>query len=309
MDDENRQDKLAAPYKGDEPYIFISYSHKDKERIMLVFSAMINDGYRVWFDEGIDPGTEWDQNIADHINACGFFIAFISSNYLSSDNCKDELNYARDLNKKRLLVYLEQVSLPSGMAMRLNRLQAIHYYTYSKIESFLEKLYETDGIKLFCNSYSKTFENEALADISKSTIEACECFANGMLNYRFLFLSGYKYKSRKALMSAIEAYFVERCVEYKLMQMEQFVNSFIEAIANQSIQDFMKEYEKIPYLILEDLDFLEGRPRTQAEIYHCIRHRYYNDKPTLIMASQSLDNLKLDMRLSELISDWIVISL
>ena len=43
---------------------------------------------------------------------------------MKSDNCKDELNFARDLQKERLLVYLENVKLPLGMAMRLNRLQA-----------------------------------------------------------------------------------------------------------------------------------------------------------------------------------------
>ena len=102
---------------------------------------MIGAGYRVWYDEGIDPGTEWDYNIASHITGCASFVAFISANYLASDNCKDELNYARDLQKERLLIYLEDVSLPMGMAMRLNRLQAIHQYTYADPEAFYEKLF------------------------------------------------------------------------------------------------------------------------------------------------------------------------
>ena len=128
------------PYIGSDKYIFISYAHKDKESIYSIIERMISDNYRVWYDEGIDPGTEWDENIAEHVEKSDLFIAFISNNYLDSDNCKDELNYARDLKKSRLLVYIEpDVVLPKGMAMRLNRIQSIHKYTYTDEEQFYKK--------------------------------------------------------------------------------------------------------------------------------------------------------------------------
>ena len=116
------------PYKGTEPYIFISYSHINQLQALKIVERLQKEGYRVWYDEGIDPGTEWDDNIAEHVLACGYFVALISENYLASENCKDELNLAREENKQRLLVYLEDVTLPAGMRMRLNRLQAIHKY-------------------------------------------------------------------------------------------------------------------------------------------------------------------------------------
>ena len=135
---------LPIPYSGTDPYIFISYSHKDSEQVMGIIRQLMADGYRVWYDEGIDPGTEWDDNIAAHVEKCGCFIAFISKNYLQSENCKDELNYARDLNLSRLLIYLENVELTGGMAMRHNRLQAVHYYKYQKMKGmFYQRLYES----------------------------------------------------------------------------------------------------------------------------------------------------------------------
>lgn len=128
------------PYQGDEQYIFISYAHKD-EVVLKIIEQMINDGYRVWFDNGIDPGTEWDDSIASHIERCSHFIAFISENYLASENCRDELNVAREWKKNRLLIYLQNVVLPRGMFMRLNRLQSIHKYTYTNENDFFAKLY------------------------------------------------------------------------------------------------------------------------------------------------------------------------
>ena len=112
----------------------------DKDKVFPIISRMADMGLRLWFDEGIDPGTEWDENIALHVQSCDAMIAFISPNYLESDNCRDELNYARDLKKERLLIYLENVELPAGMAMRMNRIQAIHWYTYTSQEDFCAKL-------------------------------------------------------------------------------------------------------------------------------------------------------------------------
>ncbi len=129
-----------VPYQGEMPYVFISYAHRDMDIVYSIINFLIAKGMRIWFDEGIDPGTEWDDNIAAHVQGCDSMIAFISANYLNSDNCRDELNYARDLKKDRLLIYLEQVELPAGMAMRMNRIQAINRYNYDRPEDFFNKL-------------------------------------------------------------------------------------------------------------------------------------------------------------------------
>lgn len=134
-----------VPYRGTEPYIFISYAHRDAERVWPIVARLQLDGYRVWYDEGIDPGTEWDENIASHVTGCGYFLAFLSENYLQSDNCKDELNFARDLEKKQVLIYLEDVELPAGIALRFGRFQNFR----TDRPGFLGRLYEADGIKAF----------------------------------------------------------------------------------------------------------------------------------------------------------------
>ncbi len=132
------------PYNGSKPYIFISYSHRNTPEVLTIIRRLIDDGYRVWYDEGITPGNEWDDDIATHVDACGCMLAMISSEYLESENCKDELDYARDLDKPRLLIYLEEVSLPGGMRMRLGRLQAIFKFSYADQNKFYGKLYEAD---------------------------------------------------------------------------------------------------------------------------------------------------------------------
>lgn len=137
---------LDKPYKGDENYFFISYSHRNIDEVLGFIETLQENGYNVWYDEGIDPGTEWDENIAKHIRECAYFISFITEDYIQSQNCKDELTYARDLNKERLLIYGEDVELPEGMKMRMNRLQAIFKFKYTKELDFYKKVFQAEGI-------------------------------------------------------------------------------------------------------------------------------------------------------------------
>ena len=162
-------DNRQTPYCGELPYIFLSYSHKNIEPAMEIIEKLWESGYRVWYDEGIDPGSEWDENIASHIEACGFFIALLSREYLDSTNCKDELNFARETENPRLLIYLEDIELPSGMKMRLGRLQAIHKYKYENVKDFCKKLFSAPGLEK-CRD-KQTAADSSDQDVNKTAEE------------------------------------------------------------------------------------------------------------------------------------------
>ena len=98
------EDRALAPYQGSEPYIFLSYSHRDAAPAAEIIRDLNLDGFRIWYDEGLVPGKEWDENIARAIMNCSYFVALMSANYLDSANCRDELNFARD-KKLPLLKY------------------------------------------------------------------------------------------------------------------------------------------------------------------------------------------------------------
>lgn len=142
------EDSSLAPYQGSEPYIFLSYSHRDAEPAAEIIRGMNADGFHIWYDEGLVPGKEWDENIARAIVKCSYFIALMSRNYLASANCRDELNFARDKKLPILLLYLEDVELPAGMEMRLGRMLAIHTHKFLRKEALFAKIRAADGISL-----------------------------------------------------------------------------------------------------------------------------------------------------------------
>lgn len=115
-------------YEGRDPYICISCHQDDKNKILGILEKLDYRGFRFWLNDGIKPGMETDEMIAEHIEGCDYFVAFLSENYLQSLDMVDELNYSRDVNKEYLLVYLEDVVLPAGLDMRFMRAESIKAY-------------------------------------------------------------------------------------------------------------------------------------------------------------------------------------
>ena len=112
-------------YRGDEPYIFVSYAHKDGELVYPLLGELREMGCRVWFDEGIDPGNEWPEEIAKALLKAAHFLVFLTGNAIGSKNVKSEINYAIDEDKPFLAVHLEEMKLPPGLALRMGGIQAI----------------------------------------------------------------------------------------------------------------------------------------------------------------------------------------
>jgi len=53
-----------AAYRGDNPYVFVSYSHADAAAAYPVLTHMRNAGFNVWYDDGIEPGATWRDEVA-----------------------------------------------------------------------------------------------------------------------------------------------------------------------------------------------------------------------------------------------------
>ncbi len=140
-------------YEGNESYIFISYSHRDRKRVMPVIKRLQSDGYRLWYDEGIEAGSEWPETVAKHLMSCTLFLAFISGSYLDSFNCKREIDFAVSKRKSFIAVMLEETALSPGMEMQLASVQFLNKYQM-KDEAFYEKFYQSE-LLIACRKVTK----------------------------------------------------------------------------------------------------------------------------------------------------------
>jgi len=126
-------------YEGDEPYLFVSYSHSDKGLVYPIIEDLYKKGVRIWYDEGIPAASNWIEQIADTIIDCNCFLVFITRRALKSEHVRDEISYAKRKKKKMFVIYLEDTELPSEIEFQIGSIQALYRHKMTK-ETFWKKI-------------------------------------------------------------------------------------------------------------------------------------------------------------------------
>lgn len=160
-------------YEGRENYVFISYAHKDDHAVLPIIKALTMSGFRVWYDSSIKVGSEWPDDIEYHLDHCIGVLAFISPSSVSSQNCRNEINYALGLKKDVMVVYLEPTKLIKGLGVQLSSVQSINKYSFTTNEAFFEKLFQTELLQHCHTSYVVTETNSTNSKI-EDTIKALQ---------------------------------------------------------------------------------------------------------------------------------------
>lgn len=127
-------------YRGNKPYIFVSYAHKDSALVLPAIKMIQEAGYPVWFDAGISPGSEWAADISRHLKNASLVLAFVSDNAFESNNCRAEIVYAFGHRKPMLTVRLDNTPLPDGLDMQLSLSQMFDAFAYDDGDEFVTRL-------------------------------------------------------------------------------------------------------------------------------------------------------------------------
>ena len=137
-------DPPFSAYMGDDPYIFVSYTHKDKAQVYPILKELHKKGFQIWYDEGIPLSTDWCNTIAEKLMISTLFLSFISPNVLESENTQDEIHLAMNEKKQFLAIYLKDTELNPGLKMRIRRVQGILKYEMDELR-FYDKLTKNLG--------------------------------------------------------------------------------------------------------------------------------------------------------------------
>ena len=134
--------RLPYPaYRGNEPYIFVSYAHLDQDKVFAEIKRFNEAGFHVWYDEGISPGNEWSEEIAEALDKCSVFVIMFTPVSAPRENVQNEIEYAVDEGKPFIAIHLEETELPKGLKLRIGRKQAILKYNMSE-EEYEYKVFE-----------------------------------------------------------------------------------------------------------------------------------------------------------------------
>ncbi len=164
--------ELPPAYEGGRPYIFISYAHKDSALVLPAIEALEARGYPVWYDAGIEVGSEWPEYIANHLLNCALVVAFISEASIESPNCRQEIVYALDKRKPMITVRLDNAPLPAGMEMQLNLCQSLLAYKHKTLEDYVNEL---AGAPYIAECLNEAAEAQGEAAEAAGTVERVTC--------------------------------------------------------------------------------------------------------------------------------------
>lgn len=168
-----------------------------------------------------------------------------------------------------------------------------------KKKNVRKSLYK-DNSKLFNPKFN--FENFVVGGNNRFAYAASLAVAESPAEaYNPLFLYGGSGLGKTHLMQAIGIQVIKNDPTSNVLYIssETFTNELIEAINTQNTNQFKEKYRNIDILLIDDIQFLEGKEATQEEFFHTFNTLYENNKQIVISSDRPPSNLqKLDERLT-----------
>lgn len=182
-------------------------------------------------------------------------------------------NFFKDLKDIALVVSMESDSLEQESL-------------FKDIESTINKrepLYKNHTFKNFVVGESNEFAYAASLAVAEEP--------GG--TYNPLFIYGGVGLGKTHLLHAIAnyVYMNHKNLKVKYVTAEKFTNDFIEALMERRVNYFHKKYREADVLLIDDVQFLQGKEQTQEEFFHTFNTLYESGRQIVISSDRPPRNL------------------
>jgi chromosomal replication initiator protein len=260
-----------------------------RECLAVIRENVTEQSYKTWF-EPIIPYKLINKRLIIQVPS-QFFYEWLEDNYVKI--LRKALDYA--IGKDGQLEYTiiidrgapkPAVSVPNGNQHKAQSAPAAVPPTQKNpfdLKSFNEKQIES-----FLNK-SYGFENFVEGDCNRLARAASFAVAQkpSTTSFNPLMIYGGVGLGKTHLVQAIGNYIEKQSENSKIVlyvSSEKFTSQFINAIRENSLQDFMAFYMRVDVLILDDVQFLSGKEKTQETFFHIFNHLHQTGKQ-IVMTS------------------------
>jgi len=172
--------------------------------------------------------------------------------------------------------------------------------SYQPENSFLKNPFDSKSIdRNFLNSQlnpSYNFDNYIEGDCNRLARSAGYAVANkpGTTSFNPLMVYGGVGLGKTHLVQAIGNHIKSNNPEKFVLYVssEKFVNQFIESLKTNSVQDFANFYLLVDILIIDDVQFLSGKEKTQEMFFHIFNHLHQSGKQIVMTSDLPPRSLK-----------------
>ncbi len=130
------QTKFEA-YTGKEPYLFVSYSHRDTAKVYPILDTLYDRKYRLWYDESCETGNDFRDELRQRIEGCEAVLLFVSEASMTSPFCGMEIIVARENGKRLYPIYLDTADVPPAFQILLAN---THHSTADNMDKLVKSM-------------------------------------------------------------------------------------------------------------------------------------------------------------------------
>lgn len=96
-------DRHSTAFTRFDRYVFVSYSHCDKEMVYADLKLLYEAGLHFWYDKKLQAGDFWDRSVKEKIESeqCVGALFFTSANTVKSAAVEQELNLCKMISEER----------------------------------------------------------------------------------------------------------------------------------------------------------------------------------------------------------------
>ena len=148
---------------------------------------------------------------------------------------------------------------------------------------------------------SYSFDNFVTGGSNKAAFVAAQTVAeNPGVQHNPLFIYGGVGLGKTHIMHAIENYIKSHSTKKKIIYMtsENFTNDYIDSIKNNNSNDmnrqFRNKYRNLDVLMIDDIQFISGKPSTQEALFHLFNELYQAKKQIVFTSDchpKKIDNI------------------
>ena len=150
--------------------------------------------------------------------------------------------------------------------------------SYTNIDALGSQLNERYTFETFVTGGSNRLPRAAAIAVAEGPAKA----------YNPLFIYGDSGLGKTHLLHAIGAYSRELFpnIRVRYVSSEEFTNDFINSIRDDKATSFQRRYRDLDVLLIDDIQFLENKERTQEEFFHTFNTLYNANKQIVISSDR-----------------------